>query len=248
MTRLAAVGFGMGPQHLTREARETLARSQYVLAFRKGEDDPLLAVRREICALFDLDLVEVEDPPRDRADPLDYPSAVRAWHRARAESLAQVVRTRPGNGAFLVWGDPGLYDSTLRLTAEVAGLVPGSSWTAVAGISAPSLLAARHRIVLHEVGEPVHLTPARRLPEALEAGHRNVVVMLCSAATFDLVATRPDSRLWWGANLGAPSERLVSGRVGEVLADVVAARAAARAEAGWVMDSFLLRGPGGAVL
>ena len=50
-----------------------------------------------------------------------------------------------------------------------------------------------------------------------------------------------DWQIWWGANLGTASEELVAGRVGDVLADVDAARVRARAAAGWVMDVFLLR-------
>ncbi|MDP9821176.1 precorrin-6A synthase [Nocardioides massiliensis] len=245
MSRLVVVGFGMGPQHLTDEARAALGGTDYVIAFRKGPDDPLLAVRREICGLFGLDLVEIDDPERDRADPVDYPAAVRAWHRARVDAVADVLRSRDGGAAFLVWGDPSLYDSTLRLVQQVAAVLPTLTWTAVAGISAPSLLAARHRIVLHEVGEPVHVTPARHLREAIVSGQRSIVAMLCSSATFDALEAHPRWRIWWGANLGAPSERLLAGRVVDVLPEIVAARAAAKAEAGWVMDSFLLRPPGG---
>jgi precorrin-6A synthase len=244
MTLVQVVGFGMGPHHLTDEARAALAEADYVMAFRKGEGtDPLVEVRREICDLFGLELVEIADPERDRADPADYPGAVRAWHDARARAVAETIGSRAGVGAFLVWGDPSLYDSTLRLLDRVGALVPDLSWNVVAGISAPTLLAARHRIVLHEVGEPVHLTPARRLEGAIAAGQTNLLVMLGSASTFEAVAALPTWRIWWGANLGAPSERLVAGRVDEVLAEILSARAEAKAEAGWVMDSFLLRGP-----
>ena len=46
------------------------------------------------------------------------------------------------------------------------------------GISAPQLLAARHRIVLHEVGRPVHITTGRMLHDAVAAGQDNIVAML----------------------------------------------------------------------
>ncbi|MGN0065254.1 MAG: precorrin-6A synthase (deacetylating) [Nocardioides sp.] len=233
------VGFGMGPDHLTREATTALAAADVVVAFRKGADDPLLEVRRTICAEHDLRLVEVDDPSRDRDDPANYGAAVADWHAARASALAEVLEREPGTPALLVWGDPALYDSTLRLLDAVAASQP-LDVRVVAGISAPQLLAARHRIVLHEVGQPLHVTTARRLREAVAAGQRNVCVMLGSAPDWGGLE---DWQVWWGANLGTPSERLVSGSVGEVLADVVAARAAARAEAGWVMDVSLLRAP-----
>lgn len=245
MRRVRVVGIGMGPHHLTREASEALAGADFVLAARKGPDDELLEVRRRICAEHGLELVEVPDPPRDRDDPADYPGAVRAWHQARTAAYADALGAHDGTAAFLVWGDPSLYDSTLRVVEGIADLVP-LDWDVVPGISAPQILAARHRIVLHEVGRPVHLTPARRLPDALAAGQRNVLVMLGSADSLTALgeASGPtDWRIWWGANLGAAGERLITGRVADVLPDLLDARAAARAEAGWVMDAFLLRAP-----
>ncbi len=52
-----------------------------------------------------------------------------------------------------------------------------------------------------------------------------------------------DWSIWWGANLGAPGEQLVAGRVGDVLADLEVARETARTEDGWVLDLYLLRAP-----
>jgi precorrin-6A synthase len=52
-----------------------------------------------------------------------------------------------------------------------------------------------------------------------------------------------DWPIWWGANLGTASERLVSGTVSEVAAQIDDARAGARSDSGWVMDVYLLRRP-----
>ncbi|MEI5675546.1 MULTISPECIES: precorrin-6A synthase (deacetylating) [unclassified Nocardioides] len=237
MTRtLRVVGFGMGPQHVTPEAAAALAASSYVVAFRKSDEDPLVDVRAAVCRAYgDLPFVVVRDPERDR-DPADYAGAVRDWHAARVAALRDVVASRAGDPAILVWGDPSLYDSTLRLTAALDLPVE-----VVPGIGAPSLLAARHGIVLHEVGRPVHVTTARRLADDVAAGQRNCVVMLTSGV--DHLDGLDDWSIWWGANLGAPGERLVAGRVGTVRSSLVAARDAARAVDGWVMDVCLLRGP-----
>lgn len=232
------VGVGMGPHHLTPEAVTALDRAAYVIAAAKSDDDPLLAVRQEICgSVDDLPLVPVADPPRDR-DPDDYGAAVRDWHAARAAAYVEIIRSRPGDPAFLVWGDPSLYDSTIRVADRIA-VELDAEVCVVPGISAPSLLAARHRIVLHEVGRPVHVTTARRMRESIDAGQRNVVVML--SGDLDALVGLEDWSIWWGANLGSPSERLIRGRVGEVIGDLRAAREAARTEAGWVMDVYLLR-------
>ncbi|WP_447645421.1 SAM-dependent methyltransferase [Nocardioides zeae] len=138
-------------------------------------------------------------------------------------------------------GDPAFYDSTLRIVDAVLerGAV-AADVVVVPGISSLQLLAAAHRIVLHEVGQPITVTTGRRLREAVDAGADNVLVML--NASLELAGLE-DWTIWWAANLAAPSERLVAGRVGDVLDEVLAARAAARAEAGWVMDAYLLRRP-----
>ncbi len=238
MTEIRIVGFGMGPQHVTPEAASALAECDYALAVAKGEDDPLLAVRRAVAAAHGLELVVVPDPERDRSPGLDrsgYEGAVADWYAARLAAYRAVLSKRGGTCAFLVWGDPSLYDGTIRIVREL-----GVDFDVVPGISAPQMLAARHGIVLHEVGRPVHVTTARRLRDDVAAGQRNVVVMLTSGVDLDGFG---DWTIWWGANLGGAGERLVSGRVRDVLREIEAARAAARAETGWVMDLFLLRAP-----
>ncbi|MGN6250183.1 MAG: precorrin-6A synthase (deacetylating) [Marmoricola sp.] len=238
--RVRVLGIGMGPAHVTPEVAAALGGCDYVVAADKGEDG-LLALRREVCRQHGgLPVVAVADPPRDRRDPADYPAAVADWHAARVAAYAAVLGDRGGTAAFLVWGDPSLYDSTIRIVEGLVALGVVAEWDVLPGISAPQLLAARHRIVLHEVGRPVHVTTGRRLRDDVAAGQRNLVVML--NAGLDLTGWE-DWTIWWGANLGASGERLVAGRVGDVAAALLAAREEARAEAGWVMDVFLLRGP-----
>jgi precorrin-6A synthase len=237
--RLRVLGVGMGPQHVTPEVAEALRSCDYVLAAEKGDDDGLLAARRAIASEFGIEVVAVRDPERDRHDPADYPGAVDAWHQARVAAYEQVICERGGTGAFLVWGDPSLYDSTVRIVERLAQR-HAIEYDVLPGISAPQLLAARHRIVLHPVGRPVHVTTARRLREAVHAGQTNIVVMLGGALDLDGLG---DWSIWWGANLGTTSEALASGRVGDVLPDLLAARRRAKADAGWVMDVYLLRAP-----
>lgn len=237
--RVRVLGFGMGPQHVTVEVAAALRSVDYVVAAEKSPDDPLLAVRRAVCEQYGVELVAVPDPARDRDDPADYPGAVRSWHDDRLAAYEQVMRARSGDAAFLVWGDPALYDSTVRIVEQLAPRL-GAEWDVLPGISAPQLLAARHRIVLHPVGKPVHVTTARRLGEAVDAGQDNIVVFLGGGLE---LAGLEDWSIWWGANLGTPTESLVSGRVGQVLPALEEARAAARTATGWVMDLYLLRRP-----
>jgi precorrin-6A synthase len=138
-----------------------------------------------------------------------------------------------------VWGDPSLYDSTIRIVEALALRSDGElAYDVLPGISAPQLLAARHKIVLHDVGAPVHVTTGRRLREAVDAGQRNIVVMLSRGLHLDGL---DDWHIWWGANLGTTQETLVAGRVGHVRRDIEAARDWLRREAGWVMDIYRLR-------
>lgn len=237
--RVRILGIGMGPQHLTPEAAAALRGCDYAVAVRKRTDDGLFALRQALCDAFGVELVAVPDPERDRDDPADYPAAVADWHEARAAAFEPVLGERGGTAAFLVWGDPALYDSTLRIVERIAarGAVPVEH-DVLPGVSAPHLLAARHRIVLHEVGRPVHITPARRLREAVAAGQDNIVVMLGGKPAFEGLE---QWSVWWGANLGTETEELVAGRVGDVLPAIGAARTRARDRAGWVMDVALLR-------
>lgn len=239
--RVRILGIGMGPRHVTREVADALRGCDYAVAARKSGDDGLLALRQAVCEEYGLPLVAVPDPERDRDDPADYAAAVADWHEARVAAYERVLGERGGTAAFLVWGDPSLYDSTLRIVERIAarGAVP-VEYDVLPGVSAPQLLAARHRIVLHEVGRPVHVTPARRLREAVDAGQDNIVVML--GAEPELLGLEHWS-IWWGANLGTDTEELVSGRVGGVLLDIAARRRRTKARAGWVMDVALLRRP-----
>jgi precorrin-6A synthase len=236
--RVRVIGIGCHPGQLTVEARAAIADCDYVIAADKGSrdggDDPLLALRRAICDDLGVELVAVPDPPRDREDPVDYDGAVLEWHDARAAAYRAVIDQRPGTVGFLVWGDPAFYDSTIRVVDRL-----GQPYDVVPGISALSLLAARHRVVLHEVGRPVLVTTGRRLADEVAAGHDNLVVMLDGG--LKAAALEGDWDIWWGANLGSPSEELVAGRLADVVDEIAAARARAKTADGWVMDTYLLR-------
>jgi precorrin-6A synthase len=247
LTKLRILGVGMGPQHVTPEVAEALRSVDYVIAAQKNgqkhgqksSEDPLLDVRREICAAHGVELVAVTDPERDRADPKDYPRAVAEWHEARVSAYEEVLRSRDGDAAFLVWGDPSLYDSTIRIVESLAERIE-LEYDVLPGISAPQLLAARHRIVLHEIGRPLHVTTGRLLREAVGAGLDNIAVLLNARIDLDGLE---DWQIWWGANLGTPEEALVSGTVGDVLGEIEKARLQVKDAAGWVMDVYLLRKP-----
>ena len=114
--------------------------------------------------------------------------------------------------------------------------------TVIPGISSIQLLAARHKIILNRVGQPIHVTTGRRLLDEYSPALGDVVVMLDGdLACGGLVERFGDLMIYWGAQLGLPDEALISGRLSEVIDEIRAKRAAVRDARGWVMDTYLLR-------
>jgi precorrin-6A synthase len=245
--RIHVIGIGAGdPAYVTAQAVEALNDTQVFFAMDKGsQKDDLVALRREICARFISEpgyrFVELPDPPRTRAhsDTPAYRQAVTDWHAARATVWADAIASElaPGGvGAFLAWGDPSLYDSTLRILDLVAMRVD-IDYDVVPGITAIQALTARHRIPLNDVGEPVLVTTGRQLRDNGLSG--TAVVMLDGECSFQTCP--PETQIWWGAYLGTPDELLVSGTVAEVGHKIAELRADARGRHGWIMDTYLLR-------
>ena len=237
------IGIGAGdPDYLTVQAIEALNDTQVFFAMDKGEaKSDLVALRRDICARFIREpgyrFVELPDPKRSTDS--GYREAVSDWHAARARVWAGAIAAElgpDGVGAFLAWGDPSLYDSTLRILDAVATELE-FTFDVIPGITAVQALTARHRIPLNEVGEPVLITTGRQLRAHGLAG--SAVVMLDAECSFQ--ACPPDTQIWWGAYLGTDDELLVAGTVGEVGTRIAALRAEARARHGWIMDTYLLR-------
>jgi precorrin-2 methylase len=168
---------------------------------------------------------------------------VEDWRRRRAglyeDAIAQLGEDECG--AFLVWGDPGLYDGTIEILDAVRrrGAVDFVCQV-IPGISSIQALAARHGISLSRSGRPLHITTGRRLADGLPAGADDVVVMLDANCAFR-EAAEPGTRIYWGAYVGTPYELLAEGDLPDAGPDIEAARDRARSERGWMMDSYLLR-------
>jgi precorrin-6A synthase len=241
------IGIGAGdPDYVTAQAVEALNDTAVFFAMDKGAaKDDLVALRREVCSRFIREsgyrFVELADPVRAKStsDGRAYRQGVSDWHAARASVWAEaIVDEVPdgGVGAFLAWGDPSLYDSTLRILDIVAAQID-LSYDVIPGITAIQALTARHRIPLNDVGEPVLITTGRRLREdGLAAA---AVVMLDGECAF--LQCPPQTRIWWGAYLGTPDELLIAGTVADVGQRIVDVRAEARKRNGWIMDTYLLR-------
>lgn len=240
--RLCLIGIGTGnPDHLTAEARQVMAEADLFLVPHKGVGKSDLAgLRQRIIAevrgeapvaLFDM-------PVRDESLP--YLDRVDAWHDEIAQRWTQTMAAHPEarTVALLVWGDPSLYDSTLRIAAR---LVPRPEVRVVAGITSVQALTAAHAMPLNTVNGPVTITTGRHLRDhGWPEGCETLVVMLDGRCAFE---TLDGARfeIWWGAYLGMPEQILEHGRLGDVAARITARRAEARAAHGWIMDTYLLR-------
>lgn len=242
MQTLALVGMGSGnPGHLTGEAIVALNTAQAILIPRKSaEQEELAQLRRSICAQVltnpDVRVLEFDLPRRDLANP-DYLDGVNDWHDAVAACWMQASEGLD-NVAFLVWGDPSLYDSTLRIAAR---LRPAPRIKVIPGITSLQVLTAAHAIPINDLGAPFVVTTGRRLrDDGWPPGADRVAVMLDGECSFRSLDPEGIS-IWWGAYVGMAQQSLMSGPLTEVAERIVAQRSALRMVHGWIMDIYILQ-------
>jgi precorrin-6A synthase len=243
---LSLIGIGCGnPEQLTLAAIRAINAADLILIPRKGSEKSELAdLRRTICAdVLTNDktrVVEFDLPVRD-ADAEDYRKGVDEWHDAVAATWSREIKNHLGHEgrvALLIWGDPSLFDSSLRIARR---LDPLPEIEAIPGVSSIQALCAAHALPVNEIGEAFLVTTGRRLREdGWPAGVNTVVVMLDGGAAFQ--SLEPEGlNIWWGAYLGMPKQILMSGALAEAGPRIAAARSAAREKYGWIMDSYILK-------
>jgi precorrin-6A synthase len=249
MREILIVGIGSGnPEHMTIQAINALNRADVLFIPTKGEAKAELAdVRREIIGRFVTNpksrIVEYAVPVRKTADR-SYTTSVDDWHAAITKIYVDLFSSELGEagvGAFLVWGDPMLYDSTIRIIERVraSGKV-AFDYSVLPGITSLQALCASHRIPLNLVGKPVEITTGRRLAETFPHHAETVAVMLDGQQAFKDIDD-PDAEIFWGAYLGTGHEIVISGKLSDKKDEILRARAEAREKNGWIMDIYLLR-------
>ena len=248
MRKVFVIGIGAGdPDYVTIQAINALNQVDVFFVIDKGAAKAdLVRIRTDICERYIRDpsyrLVEVRDPERDRAAPA-YEAEVAAWRTRRAGIYRSAINTelRDGEcGAFLVWGDPALYDGTLAMLEQILAATPDAfEYDVIPGISSVQALAARHKISLNQVGKPLQITSGRHVGESLPRNIDDLIVMLDANDAFCRITDEVD--IYWGAYLGTVDEVLMSGSLREVMGDIKRVRAQKKAEKGWIMDTYLLR-------
>ena len=246
---VAVIGVGPGgPRQITLEAVDALGRLDAVVLLDKGESTASMRrLRTEMLERYapDCDVLVVADPPRDR-HPSDYATEVRRWHAARVDAIAEAIAAlpeQPGRDrvvGFLVWGDPSLYDSTLRIAERLARHM-SLRLKVIPGITAIQTLCAAHAIPLNDLAAPVTITTGRRLRDTgWPEGADTAVVMLDSGGAFTTLDPA-GVHIWWGAYVGMENQILLSGPLAEMADLITETRAKARADHGWIMDIYLMR-------
>jgi len=248
MIDLSLIGIGTGnPEHLTLQAIGALQRADLILLPRKGADKAdLAALRRTVCDAHvgpPTQVVEFDMPVRD-AGTAAYLDGVNDWHDAVAAQWAQLIdRHCAGGGrvALMVWGDPSLYDSSLRIAERLRTGGLALRIEVIPGLTSLQLLTAAHAIPLNSLGAPVLITTGRQLREkAWPDGVDTLVVMLDGACAFQTLPPEGVA-IYWAAYLGMPQQLLLAGPLASTGRRILETRAAARAEHGWIMDIYLLR-------
>jgi precorrin-6A synthase len=251
MKKLLVIGIGAGnPDYITMQAVKALNLVDVFFLMDKGQSkDKLIDLRREICERYitdrDYRFVEAHSPERERGD-VDYKASVEDLNLAKQQTFERLIREEMSDdqcAGFLVWGDPALYDSTIRILQAI--LASGRcvfEFEVIPGITSVQALAAQHKVPLNRIGRSIEITTGRRLAAGQVSDADSLVVMLDAEDSYHQVADQ-ETEIYWGAYLGTPDEILISGKLKEVADEIERVRKAARLENGWIMDTYLLRKP-----
>jgi precorrin-6A synthase len=247
--KIFIIGIGAGnPEYVTIQAVNALNQVDVFFILDKGIDkEKLVTLRKEICNRFiqgnSYRFVDVPSPERSGADQT-YEDAVKAWNRHKGrifQALISDEMTDGECGAFLVWGDPTLYDSTIRILQNLVERGGHEfDFEVIPGISSVQALAARHKTSLSRIGRSIEITTGRRLVEGFPNNVDSVIVMLDAKGAYSSLSDQ-DIEIFWGAYVGTPDEILVSGKLRDVADEIDRIREQARKHHGWIMDTYLLR-------
>lgn len=253
MKKIYLIGIGTGnPEHLTIQAINTFKKVDvfFILEKESEKNEDLVKLRKEILERYLPDgryrVVTAKIPERKKGGKnLEiYKERVASWRRQKGEIISNLIKEELADdetGAILIWGDPGLYDGHI----EILNYILKEGWAnfefeVIPGITSIQVLAARHKIPLNFIGESIHITTGRRLREIHPYDVKNTVVLLDNYLTYRNFADS-DLHIYWGGYLGTEKEVLISGRLKEVLDEIIKIRNEAKKNNGWIMETYILR-------
>ncbi|MGE0281611.1 MAG: precorrin-6A synthase (deacetylating) [Rhizobiaceae bacterium] len=244
--RVLIIGIGAGnPDFVTVQAVNAMNQVDVFFIPNKGiEKEELARVRKEIIErhVRDRPFRTVEYKPPARRSGGGYDEIVADWHDDLEETFGKLIMEQldeSETGAFLVWGDPTLYDSTMRILDRIVERGDCElDYEVLPGISSIQALAARHKVALCNIGRSILISTGRSMAEGFPNNIDSVVIMLNAEKA--LKDADGDTDIYWGAYVGMPDEVLVSGKLKEVIDDIERIREEARRGKGWIMDTVLM--------
>jgi precorrin-6A synthase len=249
MKKILIIGIGAGdPEYITIQAINALNQVDVFFVMDKGAaKDQLIALRKGICERFitgrDYRFAQAQSPELVIGKP-DLLACVDELNKDKQIVFERLISGEMADGecgAFLVWGDPTLYDSTIRIVEAIATTGKFElEYKVIPGISSIQALAAKHRVPLNRIGSSIEITTGRRIAEGFPDHVDTVVVMLDADGAYKRFADE-DIDIYWGAYVGTEHEILIAGKLKDVVNEIEHARTEARRVHGWIMDSYLMR-------
>src|ERR1700721_941672 len=132
MKKILIIGIGAGnPDYVTMQAVNALNQVDVFFIMDKGPSKAkLIELRKEICRRYirgnDHRFVDATSPAWTRGTE-DYFSTVDELNRDKQALFERLISEELADdecGAFLVWGDPTLYDSTIRIFEIIRNRAP----------------------------------------------------------------------------------------------------------------------------
>ncbi len=253
MKKIYLIGIGTGnPEHLTIQAINTFKKVNafFILEKESEKNKDLVKIRKEILQRYLPDgsyrVMTVTIPERKKGgrELEAYKERVASWRKQKAEIISNLIKQEIADGetgAILIWGDPSLYDGHI----EILNYILKEGWVdfefeVIPGITSMQVLTARHKIPLNFIGESIFITTGRRLKEIHPDDVKNTVVLLDNYLTYRNFADA-DLHIYWGGYLGTEEEILISGRLKDVLDEIIRTRNEAKKNNGWIMETYILR-------
>lgn len=240
--KIYLIGMGPGdPKYLTLYAVETIKKLKlFLIPAKTGKKSDLTQMRKKIISFVkrkkDYRIIEIPFPERKKGDK--YKNLVEEWREIKANILKNILQKETEKEAgFIVWGDPSLYDGYIEIFKNLQKKL-NFEIEIIPGISAFQVLSAKHKVSLTQIAGTTIFTTPRQLRK-MKNIECNTVVFLDNYKTYKIFANS-DLKIYWGAYLGTEKEVLFSGRLKDIIEELIRLRDKLKKEKGWIMETYFL--------